>query len=212
MLVALLTLAALTWAFVELADEVTSGETHHVDELVLDALRSPDDPALPRGPEWFVDAARDVTALGSFTVLALVVALATGYMLLVQQARMAVVLVAAVTSGLILSSTLKYAFDRPRPPAGSAVQSTSTSSFPSGHSFSSAVVYLTLGALLARFVPRHRLRVYLIGVALGLTLLVGLSRVYLGVHYPTDVLAGWTAGAGWAVLWWLIARYVQSGD
>ncbi len=128
------------------------------------------------------------------------------------EARGALLLVAAVASGVILSSLLKEAFDRPRPPDGSLVQSTLSASFPSGHSLSAAVVYLTLGAILARFVPLHRQRVYLIAVALFLTLLVGASRVYLGVHYPTDVLAGWTAGAAWALTWWLVSRLVWTDE
>ena len=73
----------------------------------------------------------------------------------------------------------------------------------------SAVVYLTLGALLARSQPRKRLKAYFLLVAAFLTLIVGVSRVYLGVHWPTDVLAGWTAGAVWAILCWLAARRLQ---
>jgi undecaprenyl-diphosphatase len=73
----------------------------------------------------------------------------------------------------------------------------------------SAVIYLTLGALLARFAVRRRVRVYVVGVSLLLTLLIGITRVFLGVHYPSDVLAGWSAGLGWALLCWLVARYLQ---
>ncbi len=205
-LVALATVTALAWLFIELAEEVTSGDTRHFDNLVLTALRDPADPSLPIGPLWLVDAARDVTALGSTSVLCLVVVIVVGYLAIVRRPREIVVLLAAVATGLVLSASLKFAFDRPRPPAGSAVQRTHTTSFPSGHSFSSALVYLTLGAMLARVMPARKLRVYLIGVAIGLSVLIGLTRVYLGVHYPTDVLAGWAAGAGWAVLWWLVVR------
>ena len=79
---------------------------------------------------------------------------------------------------------------------------TSTSSFPSGHSSLSAVIYLTLAVLLSRLLERRALRVYVIGVAALLTLTIGISRVALGVHYPSDVLAGWTLGFGWALLCW----------
>ncbi len=211
-LLAVMSVATLTWAFIELADEVTGGDTHAFDHWVVDVLRNPEDPRLPRGPSWLVDATRDITSLGSWPVLFLVVSVAAGYLLLTRRIRAAVLLVAAVVSGVFLSSFLKAYFDRPRPPTGSALQDTLTASFPSGHSLGSAVVYLTLGAMLARFTPGHRLRLYFIGVALFLPLLVGASRVYLGVHYPTDVLAGWAAGAAWALLWWVVTRYAWPGD
>ena len=108
----------------------------------------------------------------------------------------------------LASSILKAAFDRPRPNVDH-YSYVVTSSFPSGHSMMSAVVYLTLGSLLTRVLPARGVKIYLIVVALLLTLLVGLSRVYMGVHYPTDVLAGWTAGLVWAMLCWLAARYLQ---
>ena len=72
-----------------------------------------------------------------------------------------------------------------------------------------AVVYLTLGALLARVQPRRWLKAYVLGLAVVLTILIGLSRVYLGVHWPTDVLAGWTAGAAWGLMVWCVALWLQ---
>lgn len=73
----------------------------------------------------------------------------------------------------------------------------------------SAVVYLTLGSLLSAVMPNKKLKVYVLVVAIVLTLIVGFSRVYLGVHYPTDVLAGWLAGLVWALFGWLVARGLQ---
>jgi undecaprenyl-diphosphatase len=125
--------------------------------------------------------------------------------------RTIVILLAAVIGGAVLTTGLKHTYDRPRPPEGSAVQRTHSTSFPSGHSLASAVVYLTLGAMLARVMPTRKLHIYLMGLALFLAILIGVTRVYLGVHYPTDVLAGWTAGAAWALLWWLIARWASPG-
>jgi undecaprenyl-diphosphatase len=125
--------------------------------------------------------------------------------------RTIVILMAAVIGGAVLTTGLKQTYNRPRPPEGSAVQRTHSTSFPSGHSLASAVVYLTLGAMLARVMPTRKLHIFLMGLALFLAILIGVTRVYLGVHYPTDVLAGWTAGAAWALLWWLIARWAMPG-
>ncbi|MEX0586346.1 MAG: phosphatase PAP2 family protein, partial [Pirellulales bacterium] len=116
---------------------------------------------------------------------------------------------AATLGGLVVSSVLKGAFERPRPSIVPHLSMVYTSSFPSGHSMLSATVYLTLGALLGRFVEPFRLKAYFLIVALGVTFLVGVSRVYVGVHYPTDVLAGWSAGLAWALMCWLVARYLQ---
>src|SRR5262249_52953419 len=118
-------------------------------------------------------------------------------------------LLAAVLGGLLLSLLLKELFKRPRPSVVPHLSHVDTSSFPSGHSMLSFVVYLTLGSLLARLVQPLRLELSVVGVAVLLSFLVGLSRVYLGVHYPSDALAGWAAGLTWAVGCWLLARYLQ---
>jgi undecaprenyl-diphosphatase len=206
-LVAIVLIAALSWGFVELADEVLGGDTQHFDQAVIGALRDPVDPRLPRGPAWLADTARDITALGSPAVLALTVVVVTGYLAMLRRWRTIAVLLAAVLSGAILTTLLKQGFGRERPPAGSALQGTHSLSFPSGHSLSAALVYLTLGAMLARVMPTWKLHLYFIGMAILVAILIGCTRVYLGVHYPTDVLAGWAVGAAWALWWWLIARW-----
>jgi len=86
-----------------------------------------------------------------------------------------------------------------------------TSSFPSGHATLSAITYLTMGALLARLHTSLRIRIYLISVAVFLILLIGMSRVYLSVHYPTDVLGGWCIGAAWAMGCWVLMTWLQQG-
>jgi undecaprenyl-diphosphatase len=116
---------------------------------------------------------------------------------------------AASAGGLIISSLLKHEFERRRPSVVPHLATVYTSSFPSGHSMMASAVYLTLGALLTRIVPERSAKVYFIAVAILVAILVGLSRVYLGVHYPTDVLAGWTAGSVWALVCWQVARYLQ---
>ncbi len=207
MLVSVALIATLSWSFIVIADNVLGGDTQHFDQAVIEALRDPDDPRLPRGPRWLADTARDVTALGSTSVLSLMVLTVTGYLAMLRRWRTIAVLLAAVLSGAVLTLLLKQGFGRERPPSGSALQGTHSLSFPSGHSLSAALVYLTLGAMLARIMPTRSLHAYFIGMALLTTLLIGLTRIYLGVHYPTDVLAGWAVGAAWALLWWLVARW-----
>jgi len=208
-LIAMLVLVVGVLAFVKIADTVGEGRSQSWDERVIRELRDPDDLARPIGPPWMKEVGRDLTALGGGTVLGLVTAAVLGF-LLIQRAFHAVLLVLAATlGGWFLSTVLKDTFERPRPHLVPHLSYVATSSFPSGHSMMSATVYMTLGALLARLVERHALKLYLVGVALVLTLLIGVSRVYMGVHYPTDVLAGWSAGLSWAVFCWLAARFLQ---
>jgi undecaprenyl-diphosphatase len=193
------------WLFVEVAEAVTSGGARSLDRMVLLAMRDPTDPSDPLGPRWVEEMGRDFTALGGVAVLTLVTIAVALFLWMARRPRSVALLVVAVGGGEILSLVLKHGFARPRPdlvPHGSLVY---TSSFPSGHSMMSAVVYLTLGALLARVLPRRRMKALVIACALGATALTGVSRVYLGVHWPTDVLAGWAMGASWAVACWLVA-------
>ena len=188
-----------------LADEVVEGSTLAFDRAVLLALRVPGNPADPIGPSWLEEGARDITALGSVAVLTLLVAVIAGHLMLVGKARTGWFLVGAAMGGTIISTVLKNIFDRPRPDLTGIVR-IYTASFPSGHATASAVVYLTIGALLAASVARWSHKAFYLGVAIFLTLIVGLSRMYLGVHYPSDVLAGWLIGAGWAMACVLVAK------
>lgn len=201
--------AASLWGFFELAGEVTEGETRRLDEMLLLALRTPGDSRQPLGPVWLWEAARDVTALGSVAVLTLVTAASLGFLLWTRRRAEALLLLLAVPGGGLAMTFLKRGFDRPRPELVPHMTEVITASFPSGHAMLSAVVYLTLGVLLARTQTRLRIGAYLIGVALCLTVLVGISRVYLGVHWPSDVLAGWVAGSGWAASCWLGLAWLQ---
>lgn len=206
--IALLLLGAV-WGFFEIADEVRDGDTHQFDEAVLLSMRNPADLADPIGPGWVEEIGRDFTALGGIAVLVMIVLTISGFLLLQRKHGAALWLLLATGSGMALSTALKMGFDRPRPdlvPHGSIVY---TASFPSGHSLMAAVVYLTIGTLLVRVLRRRSLKIYVLAVAMLLTLLVGISRVYLGVHWPTDVLAGWTVGAAWALLFWLATWYLQ---
>jgi undecaprenyl-diphosphatase len=201
--------AALTLTFGFVAEEVMEGDTHKLDMAVLMAFRTAADPAELVGPAWFEEMVRDVTALGSYAFIIIVVLSALGYLLIVRQYAFSVLMVAAVAGGMLLSNALKHGFDRPRPDLEHAAQVFSPS-FPSGHATLSAVTFLTLGGLLTRANLDWRVKAYFLAVAIVLTILVGLSRVYLGVHFPSDVLAGWCLGTAWALLCWAAAFWLQS--
>lgn len=207
LLVALVVVAGM-WGFLELASDVLEGDTRAFDHWLLQALRHPEDPEWPRGPRWLVEVGRDVTALGSSVVLALVTAAVAGYLMLQGKYRAMWFVVLTTASGGLLSHLLKAFFARERPDPVPFIW-VGSSSFPSGHAMLAAVVYLALGILLTRLEPKPLLKAYFLGVMMALTFLVGVSRVYLGVHYPTDVLAGWTVGLVWGLLCWLAAWYLQ---
>jgi undecaprenyl-diphosphatase len=208
LLAALLAAVLCVWAFVALADRVTEGQTQRLDERILLSMRA-GSPSRPRGPAFLPGAMRDLTALGSPSVLTLFVLAVAGFLVVRRQYHALGLLLAATVGGVLLNALLKHVFARPRPPLAFHLTEVRSMSFPSGHAMESAIIYLTMAALLARLVRPRVLQLYFIGLAFLLTLLVGVSRVYLGVHYPTDVLAGWTAGLAWSLLCWMVARYLQ---
>jgi len=197
---------AALFAFVLLAGEVMEGDTRALDTRILLALRSPDDPARPRGPAWLEFALLDLTAIGGSTVLALVVLAVVGFLVLQARYRTAAVIGVTAASGELVNALLKNMFMRPRPTVVPHLRDVVSTSFPSGHAMESAIIYLTLGAMLMRSVEGRMTKAYCLVIAIVLTLLVGTSRVYLGVHYPTDVIGGWAFGFAWASLCWLIAQ------
>lgn len=209
LLVGLCLIAGGLWVFAELADDVMEQETRSFDERIVLSLRNPDDRSDPIGPGWVEEMGRDFTALGGVAFLSLLTFTLAGYLLMEKKPYLALFLVVTVTGGTITSYLLKSAFSRPRPDLVPHHSIVYTSSFPSGHSMMSAVTYLTLAVVLARAHARRRVKSYFIAIAALLTIAVGASRVYLGVHWPTDVLAGWTAGTVWAASCWLIARRLQ---
>jgi undecaprenyl-diphosphatase len=208
-LLALAGIVAGVWLFALLADEVVEGGTKAFDKKLLLVFRDKSSHAL-LGPAAVQEAARDITSLGGFAVLALVTAVAAGFLALDGRKHMAFFLIGSVLGGQVVATLLKDLFQRPRPDLVPFSAYASGASFPSGHTMMSAVTYLTLGALLARSQARRRVKAYFLLVAIFLTFAVGVTRVYLGVHWPTDVLAGWTAGAVWALICWLTARKLQS--
>jgi undecaprenyl-diphosphatase len=208
-------LALLTGAFVfllllliviKLAGEVVEGETLKFDQRILLALRDPQNPSVPIGPRWLVGAALDITALGSATVIGLTVVAVSGFLVLQGTWRTGLFVAFASTGALVVQAALKQFFQRARPDVVPHLREVMTMSFPSGHALTSAVVYLTLGALSMRIAERRLTKFYCMAIAMLITALVGASRVYLGVHYPTDVIAGWLIGLSWALLCWMLER------
>lgn len=209
-LLALLFIAASLWGFLEIAEEVREGDQISLDRTLLLALRSPVDPSDPLGPPWIESTMRDITALGGIAILTIVTLGTAGFLALSGKQGAARFVLVAIVGAVLLSFAMKAGFERPRPdlvPHGASVY---TASFPSGHATGAAATYLTLGALLARFQPQRRVKIFALTLAVLLTLMIGFSRVYLGVHWPSDVLAGWTLGSSWALLCWLVARWLQS--
>lgn len=193
-----------TWLFLVIAGKVLEGDTHAIDDRVLRVLRSPHDPEMLRGPAWMKESVRDVTALGGYPVLILTTLGVVGFLSLAGHPRDARYVLTAVVGGWVLAYSLKSLFGRPRPDIVPHLSNVMSSSFPSGHSLMSAVVYLTIGSMLTNVVSSVRLKWYFLAVAALLALLVGLSRLGMGVHYPSDVVAGWCLGLAWAEVCWLI--------
>jgi len=200
--------ALLAGGFGVLAEEVAEGETVRLDQAVVMAFRVPGHPGDLIGPPWLEEMGRDVTALGGYAFLTFLLLATVGYLLLIRKRGLAALVSIAVGGGMLISTLLKLGFDRPRPDIPHAAR-VFTASFPSGHAMLSAVTFLTLGALLTRVSSDRRIKIYFASLAVFLTLAVGASRVYLGVHYPSDVLAGWCIGSAWATLCWVAALVLQ---
>ena len=205
-LIAGLTVCLLLWGFLALASEVMEGDTTALDTRILVSLRKADDPSRPIGPAWVETALLDLTAIGGPTVLGLVVLSVVGFLALQGRYRTALVVLITAATGEVANIAMKNVFLRARPTVVPHLRDVASTSFPSGHAMESAIIYLTLGAMLMRLAERRITKLYVMGMAIFLTFLVGASRVYLGVHYPTDVIGGWILGFLWASLCWLVAQ------
>ncbi len=209
LILAAILLVGITVSLLMLVGNVLEGDTQHFDEQILRSLRKDDNPAQPIGPVWLKIIADDITALGSATVLGLAVIAVVGFLWLQGMHKNALFVLLASLGGWFLNDLLKWMFARPRPSVVPHLREVWSLSFPSGHALTSAVVYLTLGVLLMRVAERPIVKWYCITIAMSATALVGLSRIYLGVHYPTDVLGGWLIGLSWALVFWLIERSLE---
>jgi undecaprenyl-diphosphatase len=202
-LVALGLIALGTYGFVKLMSEVRGEDTQRFDEAIMHWVGA------HRGSDQMEEIGRDLTALGGVIVLSLVTASVVVFLAMRRMWGAMWLLIIATCGGAIVTSVIKDLVDRPRPQIFVHRSYAISGSFPSGHSMLSAAVYLTLGSLLARFTKDLRLRLYFLFIACLLTFLIGMSRIYMGVHWPTDVLAGWSAGVVWACICWTVARILQ---
>ncbi|WP_252926129.1 phosphatase PAP2 family protein [Aliihoeflea sp. 40Bstr573] len=187
--------------FLSIADELDDGELNDIDERIFLWFHTPG--GSPIGPEWLQETAAEITALGGYTVILVLVAAVIGFLVVSRKNGPALYTVLSIGTGTLVGHLLKELYARPRPDLVEHLVNTHTPSFPSGHAMVSAIVYLTLGSLIMRFVDNLRVRAYVLAVAITLTLMIGISRIYLGVHWPSDVVAGWAMGAAWASLAWL---------
>jgi undecaprenyl-diphosphatase len=191
----------LIWAFIQISSEMVEGDTRAFDVAILRAAQS-----FRVDHTWVAEVMRDLSGLGSTAVLTLFTLVAVGYLAVVRARLIALLVAAAVITGSVGVSVLKAQFGRPRPGPDFAELIAPGMSFPSGHATIAAIVFLTIAALIASTRTRASEQTYILAMATLMALLVGLSRMALGVHWATDVVAGWAFGAAWALAWLLLAR------
>ncbi|WP_216839298.1 phosphatase PAP2 family protein [Caulobacter sp. S45] len=195
---------------VGLIDALAHGGSFRLDHEILLALRRPGHLNQPIGPAWLLQSAIDLSALGGFTLQWLLGAACLLFMLQIRQRAEAAWLAASILGASILNASLKSLLHRPRPELVPHLAAVSNASFPSGHAMISAAIYLTIGAMLAETQRRRSTRIFLMSFAGLLVLLIGISRIYLGVHWPSDVLAGWCLGTVWALAVFAVNRTLRA--
>lgn len=208
-LIIVLSIVAGLLIFISIANEVVEGETLSIDDSILKSLREPNDVSKPAFPDWVTVAMKDITSLGSAAVITLFTLIISGYLLLRKQYFRLWLVLAATIGGALLMAGLKEFIGRTRPEVVTHLLEENSLSFPSGHSMMSAVIFLTQAVLLSKIETNRKVKIYILSVALLLTFLIGISRIYIGVHYPTDVLEGWVAGISWALLCWYISTILE---
>lgn len=202
-------LAGLLLLLAKIIEDVVTKESGSFDRTVLLALRVSGNLSKPAGPYWLQSSFADITSLGSPTIITLLTVVSAAYLAVVGRKRLSLLVAVSIALGSIVEKLMKIGFDRARPEIVPHFVTVHSLSFPSGHAMLSAITYLTIGALIARTQVNWRVRCFVLGISVMTTVLIGFSRVYLGVHWPTDVLAGWTAGAAWALATWLVAEKIR---
>ena len=205
-LAALLLALGGVFAFISLTDEVLEEETVDFDQRLFEAIAGRYQRSGPAAQEMW----RDLSALGGMTVITLLAAGVTLFLLLRRQWRSAGFLVISIVGGLIISTLIKILINRARPDFLEVHLLPPSASFPSGHATHSAVVYLAIAILLTKLVESVRLKAYILAMGLLVPLLVGISRIALAVHWPTDVVGGWLIGLAWGLLVYAAATYMQA--
>ena len=208
-LLVLLTFFLSLFIFINVGILVTNGTAKQFDESIIKYFRVEGNNSEPAGPAFLTESMRDITSLGGETVITIITVFIVGFLLFQKSYDAMWLVLAATIGGAIISLVLKEFYGRERPDISYRLINVTPLSFPSGHSMMSAVVYLTQAAIIARIQKNKKIRIYILSVALFLTFIIGLSRIYLGVHYPTDVIGGWTMGLAWASFCWFVAWYLQ---
>ena len=209
LLAAIVFVAGTIWGVLWLRGEIREGETTRFDRALILALRQAADPNRLRGPAWLEETARDITALGGFTVLGLVTVAALAALIVYRRWWQAIVFGTAAVGAQVLAETIKNVVGRPRPTFVARYDLIASSSFPSGHSMMALAIYFTLAAIVTAGELRPAARGLLMVGSVALVTAIGVSRVYLGVHWPTDVLAGWALGSAVALVAWLALRWPE---
>jgi undecaprenyl-diphosphatase len=196
---------------VHLADELIEGEGFSFDTRLLLALRVPGHPQTPIGPSWLLQSAVDISALGGYTLMWLFGLAGLVWLIAAGKRAEAGGIAVSLIGSSVIDGLLKHWIARPRPELVPHLVQVTNASFPSGHAMISSAVYLTLALMLAEGMPRdgwrgRAARAGVVGFFSLLAVLIGMSRVYLGVHWPSDVLAGWCFGTAWALLVWMADR------
>jgi undecaprenyl-diphosphatase len=198
------------WAFLALANEIGEGETGTIDQRLIMMMRMPGDASNPLGPPWLKDSMRDITALGGVTVLSLLTIVMVVCLILHQKRREGVILAITAIGAQASIEILKIIYDRPRPNQGFADTHAYSTSFPSGHTTESTAIFLTAATVIATLETRANTQILAYIVAIFAIIGVGFSRIYLGMHWPTDVLGGWVLGAAWALVAWIALHWQTS--
>ena len=188
---------------------IDHGSQFAFDRAILLAARGGTPHGTPVGPGWLAPTMVDITALGGETVLVIAVVLTCGFLAIRRRWLTMWLVLGGTVTGSIAVALAKGLVARPRPELTDHLVAVSSASFPSGHAANSAIIYLTIATILMQIVEGRGARSYILVAAALLVTAIGCSRVYLGVHWPSDVLAGWSFGALWAIAWWALGAWLR---